>query len=617
MVADASVSLSAAPARATAETDAWRAYAEADQLNAFAAAWLALVARAAPGWSSGALLLGPAERGPFEPVAHSPEVQLRDAVLAPLAGVVAAAVERRKPAVETLADGATRVGFPLLFGGELHGAVAAEARAADPAAARRLLRHLQWSAAGIEAFLARDARRRGERASERAQFLIGAMDALAEQEHGVDAARALANLAARRFHADSAAVGRYRRLSSRLVAVSQSATIDRRNVLSRAIEAAQDEAIDQGRWLASPRPERSGGATAAQDRLARALNGGRVLTLPLFLRDEAVGALTLRRAAPDFSADEIALADALAAAVGPLLAEKWRLDRSLLRLAGERLAGFAGRLFGPRRLALKLTTLALMAFAAFLVFATDTYWVRAHAQIQGETRRIAAAPFDGFIHAQYARAGDVVKKDDLLAALEDNDLELERLRQIARKREHQLELDKALGKRDLAEINIARAQIDQSDAEIDLSEQMIARAKLRAPFDAIVVSGDLSQSVGKPVSRGDALFELAPLDQYRVNALVPESDIGFVTPGGRGELLLSALPGRTFPVEIRSITAVAQTGEGLNGFETVAKLAGAGAGLRPGMEGIVKIDAGRRNIAWIWLHPVVDWLRIKVWSLAP
>ena len=92
---------------------------------------------------------------------------------------------------------------------------------------------------------------------------------------------------------------------------------------------------------------------------------------------------------------------------------------------------------------------------------------------------------------------------------------------------------------------------------------MIARATLRAPFAAVVVTGDLSQSVGRPVSRGDVLFELAPLDHYRMNAVAPEADIGFIKPGQRGELLLSALPGKTYAFEIASITSVAQAGEGV------------------------------------------------------
>ena len=318
-----------------------------------------------------------------------------------------------------------------------------------------------------------------------------------------------------------------------------------------------------------------------------------------------------------FSEREVDLIDGLGAAAGSLLDDKWRCDRALPALAWDRGMTFLGELVGPRRLGLKIAALAIVAGAAYLALATDVYYVRARAQIQGETRRMASAPFDGFIHAEYARAGDVVAADAPLAELETNDIELERLRQIAKKREYQLDLDKALAKRDLAEINIARAQIDEADAEINLSEQMIARAKLRAPFAAVVVTGDLSQSVGRPVSRGDVLFELAPLDHYRMNAVAPEADIGFIKPGQRGELLLSALPGETFAFEIASITSVAQAGEGVNGFEVIAPIANAGEKLRPGMEGVAKIDVGRRNVAWIWLHPIFDWARIKLWGLIP
>jgi hypothetical protein len=38
------------------------------------------------------------------------------------------------------------------------------------------------------------------------------------------------------------------------------------------------------------------------------------------------------------------------------------------------------------------------------------------------------------------------------------------------------------------------------------------------------------------------------------------------------------------------------------------------ANLRPGMEGIGKIESGPRSLIWIWTHSIVDWLRLWVWS---
>jgi hypothetical protein len=133
----------------------------------------------------------------------------------------------------------------------------------------------------------------------------------------------------------------------------------------------------------------------------------------------------------------------------------------------------------------------------------------------------------------------------------------------------------------------------------------------------VVVSGDLSQSVGRPVSRGDVLFELAPLDRYRVTLIVPETDIRLVALRQKGELLLSAFPDQTFPFEIRSITPITRASEGVNGFEVIASLTSRDERIRPAMQGVAKIEAGERSILWIWTHAFVSWIRIKIWSLVP
>ena len=101
---------------------------------------------------------------------------------------------------------------------------------------------------------------------------------------------------------------------------------------------------------------------------------------------------------------------------------------------------------------------------------------------------------------------------------------------------------------------------------------MLARSQVKVPFDSVVVSGDLSQSVGRPVSRGDALFEIAPLDRYRVTLAVPEADIRLVKLDQKGELLLSAFPDDTFSFAVTSITPISHPSDGVNGFEVIGSL---------------------------------------------
>ena len=57
--------------------------------------------------------------------------------------------------------------------------------------------------------------------------------------------------------------------------------------------------------------------------------------------------------------------------------------------------------------------------------------------------------------------------------------------------------------------------------------------------------------------------------------------------------------------------------DGANIFRVEASLPFAPDLLRPGMEGIGKINAGRERLVWIWTHEIIDWFRLWVWSWWP
>ena len=95
------------------------------------------------------------------------------------------------------------------------------------------------------------------------------------------------------------------------------------------------------------------------------------------------------------------------------------------------------------------------------------------------------------------------------------------------------------------------------------------------------------------------LFEVAPLDSYRVMLKVDERDISQLRVGQTGGLALAGLPGELLPVQVEKITPVATTEEGRNLFRVEAALRGSSSALRPGMEGVAKIDVERAQ-------PVLD-----------
>ena len=180
------------------------------------------------------------------------------------------------------------------------------------------------------------------------------------------------------------------------------------------------------------------------------------------------------------------------------------------------------------------------------------------------------------------------------------------------------EIIEALAKGERATLAVVAAQLAQAEAEMSLAEEKLARSRIVAPFDAIVVSGDLRQTLGSPVERGKVLFELAPLDAWRLVIHADEREVRWLAAGQHGLLALASQPTTRLPVRVERVTPVAVAEDGRNFFRVEAKLETPdAAALRPGMEGIAKIETGPQRLLWIWTHSILDWLRLFAWHWLP
>jgi len=304
----------------------------------------------------------------------------------------------------------------------------------------------------------------------------------------------------------------------------------------------------------------------------------------------------------------------VAALLGPVLELKHEHDRWIGHKVWRALLGGAGRLLGRGHLALKAYALALVVAVAVLSVATGEYRITADAALEGSVKRVVTAPLDGYVATASSRAGDLVAAGQVLATLDDRELGLERLRWEGQREQLDKELRAAVTAHDRSEAAILRAQMKQTRAQLALVEEQLARMRLVAPFAGIVVSGDLSQSLGSPVENGQVLFEVAPLDAYRVILEVEERSIGDVAAGQRGELTLTGLPDTRLAFTVTRVVPVSTPGEGRNVFEVEATLDQGMSAIRPGMAGVGKISVERRRLAWIWTHTLFDRLRLALWT---
>jgi multidrug resistance efflux pump len=233
-------------------------------------------------------------------------------------------------------------------------------------------------------------------------------------------------------------------------------------------------------------------------------------------------------------------------------------------------------------------------------------------------QRTIAVPTAGYLVDANVRAGDIVKEGDVLFSLDDRDLRLQRLKWASQKLQFQREHSEAVAKHDRARSRILSAQMEQADAEIALLDEELERTRVTAPFDSFVVSGDLSQSLGSPVERGEVMFELAPLNSYRVILEVDERDIDDVAVNQIGQLALTSAPEDAMPITVEKITPLSTAAEGRNYFRVEARLEGEITPLlRPGMEGVGKIDIEERKLIWIWTHKITHWFRMFFWTWWP
>ncbi len=275
------------------------------------------------------------------------------------------------------------------------------------------------------------------------------------------------------------------------------------------------------------------------------------------------------------------------------------------------------KLTGPRHLVAKLIAGAVVGVVVFFCFAMGDFRLTAKTTVEGSIQRAMVAPFDGYIFEAQVRAGDTVKQGQVLCSLDDRELKLQHLKWASQREQYVKQYREAMATANRPSMRVLREQIGQAEAQLQLLDDQIAHAKLRAPFDGVVVTGDLSQSLGAPVERSKVLFEVAPLDDYRVKVHVDEHDISYVKIGQKGDLVLNSLADVHFPISIKKITPITTAEEGKSYFQVEASIERNSERLRPGMEGFGKIYVERRKLIWIWTHDLINWIRLWVWSWLP
>ena len=421
----------------------------------------------------------------------------------------------------------------------------------------------------------------------------------------------------KRYECEKVSIGIVQGSTVRLVAISQLADFDRRQQLVQMIEATIDESIDQQSILSIPEMEQEQQNLVPAHRQLHSQQPGQALaTIPLLSGHTTIGGILLARTIEKpFESLELAHCREYVSQVAPALDLLCKSQESFYKRLLRQCKAVARQFMQPDSLQQRWKTIAASLAVVAVLFFPVTHHVSALANIEGSDKQLLVSPQSGYINSAHFRAGDQVAKGDVIATLDDRDLLMDRDKWQSELSKVNTSFSQALGSRNRAEIALLQAQKQQVTAELTLVEQQLSRSVLKAPFDGVLVSGDLNQSLGAPVETGEVLFELASLEDFRLILSVSESDVASVKSGQEGKLRLSALPGQTYNANIENLMPVSISENGKNVFRLEAALADGDAQLRPGMHGVAKIATERDPLIWVLIHPLVEKLSLWFWSI--
>ena len=156
--------------------------------------------------------------------------------------------------------------------------------------------------------------------------------------------------------------------------------------------------------------------------------------------------------------------------------------------------------------------------------------------LQATNRHFVASPIEGRLIEAEVRPGDEVKAGQILARMEDLQLQRElagaesALESASKKR------DIALASEMTSDLRLAQLEFQQMRIKVEALKDRLQEMTIVCPADGIVLQGDWQGNNGRPVSFGQTLFEIGSLDDMAAEIQLLSDDLPWVQVGS-GALL--------------------------------------------------------------------------------
>jgi len=251
---------------------------------------------------------------------------------------------------------------------------------------------------------------------------------------------------------------------------------------------------------------------------------------------------------------------------------------------------------------------SLLGLVCVLLIAPVPYYPRRECVFEPESKQFFASPMQGRIASCDVRPGDNVTSGQLLAKLDDDQLQRDLAAARADFDGAEKKRDSALATRSAGNAGIADIEMDQARLKIMSLEEQLKRLEIRATKEGVVVQGDWHRNIGMPVTLGQSLFEVAELETMTAEVRLNAYDLEQIDVGDEVSVRSDGSGGETFRGRISRIEPRATILDDTAVFIADVVIRDPQLMLRPGMKATAQVTAGWKPIGWLLFIRPYRWI---------
>jgi hypothetical protein len=258
---------------------------------------------------------------------------------------------------------------------------------------------------------------------------------------------------------------------------------------------------------------------------------------------------------------------------------------------GGRRRSLLSRLWGGQ----KYIKFAIAAAVIGIMFLPITLSALAPAEVVPFKPTIVRAPLDGVVDHFAVAPNAPVKEGQTLLELDpraiQNKLEIAgKALGVAEAEYRQAAQEALFDDKSRAKLTVLKARADQRRTDVTYAQSMLDRIHVTASRDGLALFDEPNDWIGRPVTIGERLLEIADPTQGELEIWLPIADAITLKPGAEVEFFLNISPGSPLHAKIRQTSYEAtQSPANLLGYRLKATLDDSGNMPRIGLRGTAKI----------------------------